>query len=265
MKSPFDFFPKKHLGQHFLVDQRTTERIISECQFNPDDIILEIGPGWGVLTYPIASKVKKVIAIEMDPRLCESLKRETKNTNIEVVQADFLKYDFDLLPEKLKVIANLPYYISSPVIERIINQRQRVESAFVTVQLEFGQRLCAKVDTKEYGALSCFVQYFADVKLLFKIKKTAFKPIPKVDSCFMKIVPYENVPLKADDEKALFKIIRQAFQQRRKTLPNALRGLIERERLDPILESLKIDPKSRPENLSVKDFVDLVNALGSHC
>ena len=262
MKPPFDFFPKKYLGQHFLIDPQVTEKIISACQLKPDDIVLEIGPGSGVLTRRIAPMAKRVIAIETDQRLCQKLQQETQDSNIEVIHADFLKYPFDLLPEKLKVIGNLPYYISSPIIERIINNRRQFESAFITVQLEFGERLCAKVHTKDYSALSCFVQYFADVKMFFKIKSAAFKPVPKVDSCFMRIIPHEKFSIKADDENFLFKIIHQAFQQRRKMLPNTLSGLIERERLYSILESLKIDPKLRPENLSVKDFVELANTIG---
>ena len=262
MKSPFNFVPKKQLGQHFLIDWHVTGKIISACQLKPDDIVLEIGPGLGVLTRKIASLVKKVIAIETDRSLCEELRREATNSNLEVIHADFLKYNFDLLPQKLKVIGNLPYYISSPIVTRLLNDRFFFSSIFITVQLEFGQRLCAKVDTKDYSALSCFVQYFADVKMFFKIKNTAFKPVPKVDSCFIRLIPHEHPPHKANDEGLLFKIIRGAFQQRRKTLPNTLSGFIERERLFPILESLKIDPKSRPENLSVKDFVDLVNAVG---
>ena len=302
MKIQPDFFPKKHLGQHFLIDPHVTEKIISACQLKPDDVVLEIGPGLGVLTHRIAPLVKRVIAVETDRKLCEKLAQEIAysrshlktskgmsfpnvlignpdeavigppiktfggdsfkiSSNIEVVHADFLKYNFDLLPEKLKVIGNLPYYISSPIMTRLLNDRKYFSAIFITVQLEFGQRLCAKVDTKDYSALSCFVQYFADVKMLFKIKNAAFKPIPKVDSCFMRIIPHEKFPFKADEEDFLFKVIHQSFQQRRKTLPNTLSGLIERERLYPILESLKIDPKSRPENLSVKNFVEISNAL----
>ena len=160
------------------------------------------------------------------------------------------------------MIGNLPYYIASPIMTRLLDDRKFFSSIFITVQLEFGQRLCAKVDTKDYSALSCFVQYFASVKMLFKIKNSAFKPVPKVDSCFIRLIPYENFSLKANDEELLFKIIRGAFQQRRKILPNTLSSLIEREKLYPILESLKIDPKLRPENLSVKDFVGLANAVG---
>lgn len=285
------FIPKKQLGQHFLMDPYITGKIISACQLKPDDIVLEIGPGLGVLTRKIASQVKQVIAIETDRSLCEELKRETVNSNIGVIHADFLKYDIEQLQnvilrndfcdegslinrdsspyglrmtrvKKLKVIGNLPYYISSPIITKLLDHRQYFSSIFITVQLEFGERLRARIHTKDYGALSCFVQYFAEVKMLFKIKNSAFKPVPKVDSCFMRIIPQVNLPFKADDETLFFKIIRQAFQQRRKNLPNTLSGLIERERLYPILESLKIDPKSRPENLSVKDFVGLSNAVG---
>ena len=255
-----DFMPKKQLGQNFLIDQNITEKILAGCSFNANDTVLEVGPGFGVLTRKIIPRVKELIAIETDRHLCEQLTNEIKSPDVKIIHADFLKYDFDQLPsEKIKVIGNLPYYISSLIIARVLNERRRFSTLFATVQWEFAKRLTAKVDTKEYSAFSCFVQYFAKVELLFKIKNTCFKPVPKVDSCFLKLDILPEPLYKADDENILFTIIRRAFQQRRKTIVNSLEFLIKRERLYPILDALKLDPKLRAENLSVNNFVDLAN------
>ncbi len=257
-----DFIPKKQLGQNFLIDPNITEKILASCSFAPSDIVLEIGPGLGVLTRRIASQVQELIAIETDRRLCEQLRQAIQSQNVKIIHADFLKYNFaQLPPQKIKVVGNLPYYICSPIIARVLKERKRFSSLFVTVQREFGQRLAAKIDTKAYSAFSCFVQYFAQGKLLFKIKNTCFKPVPKVDSCFLQLDIFSDPPYKAEDEEFLFTMIRQAFQQRRKTIVNALLPLMGREKLYSILDSLRLNPKSRAENLRVKDFVDLANKL----
>lgn len=259
-----DFIPKKQLGQNFLIDQNITEKILTNCSLHPSDIVLEIGPGLGVLTRKIAPQVKELFAIETDLRLCEQLRKEIQSPKVKIIHADFLKYNFEQLPlQKMKVIGNLPYYISSAIIARVLNERKRFSSLFAMVQWEFGQRMAAKVDTKAYSGFTCFVQYFAKVQLLFKIKNTCFKPVPKVDSCFLQLDIIPELPFKAEDEEFLFTVIRAAFQQRRKTIVNALKALMEREKLYPILDSLQLDPRLRAENLSVKDFVDLANKLKS--
>ncbi len=259
---PFGFIPpKKYLGQVFLTDENITNKIIEACRLRNTDTVLEIGPGPGNLTRILASYVQEVIAIEKDKRFYEELKTRLEGSNVRIILADFLKWDISQLPKNLIVVGNLPYYISSPIMGKILEYRKHFKSAFVTVQLEFGKRMVAKVGTRDYSALTCFIQYYTDAKMLFKISRTSFRPTPKVDSCFMQISIHEKPLYPAFDEPQLFNIIHHAFQQRRKTLPNAFRAVIDKDKLSCILDTLKIDPKLRPEDLSLKNFADIANAL----
>ncbi len=246
---------KKHLGQNFLIDQRIQNKIIESCDLQPDDIVVEIGPGQGAITRLIAPKVKRLICVETDRDLIEGLRQEFPN--VEIIHADFLRWDMGGLPAGIKVIGNIPYYISTPIIERLIEQHSNISAAFLTVQLEFGQRLAAQPGGKDYGALTCFVQYYAESKVLFKIKPACFKPAPKVDSCFVSLRMRPDV----NDNPKLFQVIQKAFQQRRKTIANALAGLNQAGRLEIILKQLNLDPKLRPENLTLQNYVDIVNAI----
>lgn len=256
------FLPKKHLGQNFLIDRNIVDKIISSCDFTRDDVVLEIGPGLGALTLPMAERVKKIIAIETDARLCDRLSRQfQKSSNAKIVHADFLKYDISTLPLNIKVVGNLPYNISSAILGKIFENKKHFVSLFITVQLEFGLRAMAKFNTKDYSAFSCYAQYHAEAQMLFKIKNTCFKPVPKVNSCFLQFKIHKKFILKSRDEKFLFQIIRLAFQQRRKRITNALSSVIQKERLVPILNSLKISSLSRAENLSLENYVDLVNMI----
>jgi 16S rRNA (adenine1518-N6/adenine1519-N6)-dimethyltransferase len=165
------------------------------------------------------------------------------------------------LPSGAKVIGNIPYYISTPIIEKLITDRTKFSEAFLTVQLEFGQRLTAKAGGKDYGSLSCFAQYYADIKMLFKIKNTCFKPAPKVDSCFLRMVMRPYSQGLSSDEEFLFKLIQTAFQQRRKTIVNTLKGLADRKKLEESLESLGLSFNARPENLTLSNYISLSNHL----
>jgi 16S rRNA (adenine1518-N6/adenine1519-N6)-dimethyltransferase len=273
--------PKKHLGQNFLNDRRIQEKIIQACQLNVEDNIVEIGPGQGALTQLIAPQVKKLICIETDHDLIEPL-RMTLPSTVEIIHADFLKWDFshfkgdsplinnDRGTVPFKVIGNIPYYISTLIIEKLIENRSKIVEAFLTVQLEFAERLAAKPGNKIYGSLSCYVQYYADIKLLFKIKNTCFKPAPKVDSCFISL-NFKNGPgplsgsdqvrLVATDEEFLFKLIQTAFQQRRKNIVNALKVMVAREKLEQSLNALDINLNARAENLTLSNYIELSNLL----
>jgi len=254
---------RRRLGQHFLINPYTIKRIISVCDLQEDDQILEIGPGLGVLTARLAAQVKNVIAVEKDQRLCEELQKRLQDPKIQIVNADFLKFPIGSLESQVKVVGNIPYYISSPIIEKLIENRRSLTTVYIMVQLEFGQRMIAKVNTKEYSALSCWIQYYADIQLLFRIKNTCFKPMPKVHSCFLRLTFYEKPLFNGKDETQLFTIIQKAFQQRRKTILNSLSSIIEKEKLSPILESLKINPKLRAENLTIEDFGGIMQKIGS--
>lgn len=255
------FIPKKYLGQHFLADRHVLRKIIDSCCLTPADAVLEIGAGDGRLTREIAPRVKKVIAVETDKHLCQKLEKEFLNANVSIVHEDFLKYDLGQLSEPTKVIGNLPYYISSPIIGRILEYRRHIPAAFLTVQLEFGNRMIAAVGTKDYSALSCFVQYYTEAKILFKIKNTSFNPRPKVDSCFIQLTIPKKPIYPANDEILLFKIIHQAFQKRRKIILNALSSFDLKSHLEETFKSLSIDPHKRAENLTINDFVDLSHAI----
>lgn len=254
--------PKKNLGQNFLTDIRIQQKIVQACDLKIEDVVVEIGPGSGALTRLIAPQVKRLICVETDRDLIGPL-RSGLPSSVEIVHADFLKWDMGHLPSGVKVIGNIPYYISTPIIEKLIQDRTKLSAAFLTVQLEFGQRLTAKAggDPKDYGSLSCFAQYYADIKMLFKIKNTCFKPTPKVDSCFLRLImrPYDQGL--ASNEEFLFKLIQTAFQQRRKNIVNSLKGLVGREKLEGSLKNLGIDFNARPENLTLLNYIGLCNAL----
>jgi len=254
------YSPKKNLGQNFLTDTRIQQKIIQVCDLKPEDTVVEIGPGQGVLTRLMAPQVKRLIGVETDRDLIGPL-RSSLSSTVEIIHADFLKWDMSHLPNGLKVVGNIPYYISTPIIEKLMADRRRISAAFLTVQLEFGERLTAKTGGKDYGSLSCFAQYYAEIKMLFKIKNTCFKPIPKVDSCFLRLMmkfPADNL---ARDEEFLFKLIQKAFQQRRKTIVNALKGFVAKEKLEEVLKTLGINLNARPENLTLSNYTDLCNRL----
>ncbi len=253
--------PKKSLGQNFLTSPHVKNKIIAACELKSTDTILEIGPGQGALTKLIAPDVAQVIAIEKDHSLAMQLHEEYRDTNVQIINDDILDYPFESLPKNLKVIGNLPYNVATPIIEKSLHHRAHFSSFYMTVQLEHGQRMNAKPHNKDYGSLSCFVQYYADVKMLFRIPPTAFYPAPNVQSCFMKMSFPDSLRLKAKDEEFLFKIIRQAFQQRRKNVLNALSTNIEREDLLILLEKLQINPQLRPENLGLKDYIALSDLM----
>jgi 16S rRNA (adenine1518-N6/adenine1519-N6)-dimethyltransferase len=257
---------RKSLGQNFLVDKNAVERLIGSCGLTKDDVVIEIGPGTGLLTREIAPKVKQLTAVETDPRFCETLTEEFRGSNVRIVHADFLKVDMSELAEKgqaVKVIGNLPYYITTPIITAIIESRDRFSELFMTVQLEFAERIAAKPGGKEYGAFTCFVQFYAEPTLLFKIKSSSFKPRPKVDSCFMKLALRQHPLFDVPDKSFLFKIIRTSFQQRRKTLSNALSALFAKDEIAVALARVGIDPQRRPESMSLADFVSLSAQLPS--
>ncbi|MFA5060257.1 MAG: 16S rRNA (adenine(1518)-N(6)/adenine(1519)-N(6))-dimethyltransferase RsmA [Candidatus Omnitrophota bacterium] len=251
--------PKYRLGQNFLIDNNVLNRIVTSCGFEKDDQVLEIGAGLGALTRNIAPIVGKVFAVETDRQLCEELKKNCPQDNIDIIHADFLKYNLSLLPDGLKAIGNLPYYISSPIVGKIVEYRKKFISLSITVQLEFGNRMVALPSTKDYSAFSCFVQYYTVPKILFKIKNSCFRPKPKVDSCFLDMQIRKSPLHPAKNEELLWKIVHAAFGQRRKVITNSLLPVIPKEKLLIILESLKLAPSLRAENLSIKDFVDITN------
>jgi 16S rRNA (adenine1518-N6/adenine1519-N6)-dimethyltransferase len=251
---------KKHLAQHFLIDPRIKEKIIDACGLNQNDVILEIGPGKGALTQAMADRAKHIYAVEIDRQLCCQLQESLPAKNVTIIPEDILQFDPSQLPRITKVVGNLPYNISTPIIEKLIEQRRLFRELYLMVQWEFGRRMAAPSGSKEYGSLSCYVQYYFSVDILFRIKNTCFRPVPKVMSCFLKLTPRDPI-LKARDEQLLFSIIRTGFQQRRKKILNAIRKLYPPEVLAPILAELKIGGNSRPEEITLNDYISLTNLL----
>ncbi|MBI5416182.1 MAG: ribosomal RNA small subunit methyltransferase A [Candidatus Omnitrophica bacterium] len=253
------FFPKKSLGQNFLINPRIRQRIIEACELQPDDVVLEIGPGMGVLTRPLSAAVKHVLAIEKDNFLAPQLEKEFAGTNVTVEHADVLKYPFEQLSAPMKVVGNLPYNIATPIIEKVLAFRRKFPVFYLTVQLEYGNRIVAKPGSKDYGSLSCFVQYYAQTEKLFKIPPSAFSPAPKVNSCFLSLRMRLEPAAKARDEEFLFKLIRTCFSQRRKTLKNSLAVIYGKGETEELLRKFDIDPMLRAEDLSLEDYVRLAN------
>jgi 16S rRNA (adenine1518-N6/adenine1519-N6)-dimethyltransferase len=261
--------PKKSLGQNFLIDKNIQNKIVRACGLSQDDIVLEIGAGRGDLTAVLAGNAKKVYALEIDRRLCSLLEQGLMAyDNCQVIKSDILKFDLvkflheNKIKQKIKVIGNIPYYISSPIIEYLIGCRQMISSVFMTVQKEFGRRARAHPGSKEYGSFSCFVQYYAECIILFEISRSCFRPAPNVDSCFLSLFFREHPAVRVADEAAFFKLIRTAFNQRRKTLRNSLDGLLNKDQLVDFFQATGIDKNVRPEELSLVQFADLSNYLG---
>lgn len=258
------FKPKKSLGQNFLLDKNIQGKIISSCGFKPLDIVLEIGAGAGQMTRIIAPCVKRVYAVELDKSLLPSLEENLSGVlNVKIINEDILKLDltkiFYRLKKRIKVFGNIPYYITTPILTKLLESRDKIEEIFITVQKEFAQRMVSGCGSKEYGALSCFVQYYTEPEILFFIKRGSFRPSPKVDSALVRLKVKQSGLLSPLKEKRLFKIIRSGFNQRRKVLRNSIKVVIMPEKLGTFFSQYKIDPDIRPEQLSLQDFINLAN------
>jgi len=262
------FRPRKRWGQNFLVDHNIARKIISSAGLGPEDIVLEIGAGKGILTGKIAPQVKKVIAVEIDKKLCGFLREELKNyKNVEIVQGDFLRLDISLLlgsgpRSSVKVIANLPYYITSPIIMKLLNMKGWSVATFM-LQREVGERIIASPGGKDYGALSILVQYHCDVEKQFNVSRNVFRPKPDVDSIVIKLKLLKCPRVKVKNEKLFFEIVHGAFSQRRKKLSNSISNVLKIDKyfLEDLLERLDVSPARRAETLSLEEFATISNSL----
>lgn len=235
--------PRKRFGQHFLHDPGVVRRIIEAIAPAPDDVVVEIGPGQGVLTFPLAERVKRLEVIEIDRDLAAALPGE----RIKVHVADALEFDFGVFPQGVRIVGNLPYNISTPLLFHLARYADRVRDLHFMLQLEVVERMVAKPSTREYGRLSVMLQTRFRMEKLFRVAPGAFRPPPKVDSAVVRMAPLE-APLGCD-QTVFEKIVREAFSARRKTLRNALALAAED------FAALGIDPGLRPENLSPLDYV----------
>ena len=272
----YQFHFQKKFGQNFLIDTSVLERIIEAAKIGPEDCVLEIGPGIGTMTQYLAETAGSVIAVEIDKALIPILE-ETLGSyeNITVIQGDILKLDIRELAEKyaggkkLKVVANLPYYITTPIIMGLFEKDIPLSGITVMVQKEVAERMQAKPGTKDYGALSLAVQYYAEPRIAANVPPNCFMPRPTVGSAVIHLKHREIPSVKAEDEKFMFDLIRAAFNQRRKMLPNALMGAaipgLTKENIANALQKLQISETIRGEKLSLEDFAklsDLLRPLG---
>jgi 16S rRNA (adenine1518-N6/adenine1519-N6)-dimethyltransferase len=255
-----DWRPRKRFGQHFLRDAFVVQRLLEAFDPQPQDQVVEIGPGRGVLTRPLLAKLNRLHAVELDRDLAAYLRAEFNHNNLILHEADALTFDYCRLTEsdsRLRVIGNLPYNISTPLLFHLIDQSECIDEILVMLQQEVTHRLSAGEGGKDYGRLSVMVQWRCKVEKLFNVPPTAFKPAPKVTSAVVRLRPYGTPPVRVDDPIIFGRVVKQAFGWRRKTLRNALKGLVETE----YLEKLGIDPKRRAETLSVAEFAAVANAL----
>jgi 16S rRNA (adenine1518-N6/adenine1519-N6)-dimethyltransferase len=267
--------PKKRLGQNFLIDRNVLQKILDAAELDRESAALEIGPGLGTVTREIAEVAAKVVAVEADRSLMPVLSETVGDfPNVEIVHADFLKLD---LPSFLAahfgetrcvVVANLPYYITSPIITRLIEAKQAVERMVLMVQEEVAERLTAQPASESYGALSVFVQYHCLVRTVARVKRTVFYPSPEVDSALVRLDVRASPAVNVPNEGLFFRIVRASFGQRRKTLLRSLSGSPElgwtRQTADAVLARAGIDPVRRGETLSIEEFASLARAATSN-
>ena len=271
MKRGFGFRPSKRLGQHFLRDPAVIFEIIHRAGFDPADHILEIGAGLGALTLPLAGAVRKITAVEKDDRLTRLLGETLSHQgvdNVTLINEDILKFDFDRLHclpgEKIQVIGNLPYNISSPFLELLINNRHLVSRAVLMFQVELARRLVSPPGNKAYGAITVLIRYHARISPLLEVPGTVFLPRPKVGSMVVELDFNRPPPNRAEDEKFFAMVVRNAFAHRRKKILNSFRVSLmpyTDEALIKALNRCAIDPGKRAEELDIDDFLCLNDAL----
>lgn len=265
----YGFVFKKGLGQNFLTSQSVLEDIAEAADIDGKGVI-EIGPGFGVLTNELAKRARRVVALEIDDRLIPILKDTlSEYDNVEIINSDVMKTDLSKLiedefgNEKISVAANLPYYITTPIITTLIEAKLPLENIVVMVQKEVAERICAKPGKKEYGAISVMCQYYTDPELICTVGAELFVPKPKVDSAVLRMKLRSEPPVNVSNEKLFFKTVKAAFSQRRKTLLNCLAAnfAIGKDELANGLSSIGIDPKRRGETLSLTEYAELANML----
>lgn len=267
------FRTKKQLGQNFLIDESAINTIIEKSDIQPDDIVLEIGAGIGFVTEQIAQRAKKVFAVEIDKDAIRELKKLPFD-NIEIIEQDILKTDIYPYAEngKIKIIANIPYYITSPILAHLLGEiddvdnknRKSISEIFLMVQYEVARRICAteKSKNKEYGSLSVLCNFNSDTEYIKKVGAKSFFPAPKVDSAIVKVTPLDNPKYQVNNISLLRKIISSTFQFRRKTLKNALTiSGFNKNKINEVFTKLNLDDNTRGEKLSIEDFCKISDEL----
>jgi len=268
---------KKRFGQHWLKDEQILNHIVAAAAVSPTDTVLEIGPGTGLLTRRLVPYTSRLVAVEIDRELCRRLRQEFQGADhFYLVEGDYLSLD---LPQEFvsqcidknsqapawqppnKVVANIPYYITGPILENLLGRISQpnpnpFESIVLLVQKEVGDRVCAQPGTRAFGALSVRVQYLADCEIVCPVPAKAFSPPPKIDSAVVKLMP-RPLATPAEDPKRLETLVKVGFATKRKMLRNNLKSLVDRDRLTTILEELGVNPQARPEELGIEQWVAL--------
>ncbi|MCI0526723.1 MAG: 16S rRNA (adenine(1518)-N(6)/adenine(1519)-N(6))-dimethyltransferase RsmA, partial [Nitrospira sp.] len=255
--------PKKSLGQNFLVDPNYIRKIISAAEIMPNETVLEIGPGHGVLTRALAEKAGRVIAIELDHSLFEILEGKLSDLqNLKLIRADAMTFDYQQLDGPLKVVANLPYNIAIPLIFRLMEIRKKLTYMVLMLQKEVGQRIVAKPGGKDYGVLSVTLQYYTEPRLMFTVPRTCFVPRPRVDSAIIKLKVLSDPRWPVRDEGWFLRVLRAGFSHRRKFLSNALMDAgFSSQIVRYAFHHANMDPKRRAETLSPLEFCTLADQL----
>lgn len=266
------FKNSKSLGQNFLTDKGIIDKIIDGPEIGPEDLVIEIGPGLGVITYEAAQKAGKVIAVEIDKNLLPILKETLGDLdNVEILHQDILKADVNEIIERekangfknVKIIGNLPYYITTPIIMKLLEDGVEAESITVMMQKEVADRIQSEPGKKTYGAISVSVQYYCDVVTLSKVPRDVFIPQPNVDSSVLMMTIRKNKAVEVEDRDLFFATIKAGFGQRRKTLLNSLMGVdgVTKDLIKEALESAGIEPSRRAETLTLEEFARLANEI----
>lgn len=269
-KYKFNF--QKKYGQNFLIDTHVLEKIIREAGIGEDDFVLEIGPGIGTMTQYLCEAAREVAAVEIDRNLIPVLEDTlSAYDNVEIIHADILKIDIaELIRQKnngkpIKVVANLPYYITTPIVMGLLENRFPIHSITIMVQKEVAERMQAKAGSKDYGALTLAVQYYANAEIVANVPPNCFMPRPKVGSAVIRLTRHETLPVHTEDEELMFRIIRASFNQRRKTLANGIAnaGIVSltKEQIQECIAELGVPENIRGEKLTLQQFAMLSNIV----
>ncbi|MEY4454088.1 MAG: S-adenosylmethionine-6-N,N-adenosyl (rRNA) dimethyltransferase [Pseudomonadota bacterium] len=248
---------KKKFGQNFLKDAAIIHSIIQSINPLPNDLLIEIGPGLGALTKPLLEKTNRLLAIELDRDIVSWMENEYSKKNITIFNEDVLNFNFNQFDQKIRIVGNLPYNISTPILFKCIDNILNIKDLHFMLQKEVVDRMIAIPSSPEYGRLSVMLQYYFAMEHLVDVPKASFEPEPKVESSFVRLIPYEQYPFIANNIEQFARIVKEAFSQRRKTIRNTLKSFIS----ENDFEKIGINPQLRAENLSVSDFVKISNYL----
>jgi len=265
----YNFKFSKSLGQNFLVDDSVPKDIVLGAEVDENDLVIEIGPGVGTLTAQLLNKAKKVVAIELDNDLIPILTQEIgDNPKFTLIHNDALKVNFNEVigeEKSVKLVANLPYYVTTPIIVKLLKEGYNFKSLTIMIQKEVAERINAEPDNKDYGALSLLVQYYCNTKIIRKVPPQCFIPRPKVDSIVIRLDRLNEPKVKVENEKLFFDIIRNSFNMRRKTLWNGVKNIgLSKENLELAFKEANIDPKRRGETLSIEEFGVLSDKINKY-